>query len=51
MPAARGGALSAAAIWGNLGAVYMEQDRLSEALQAYRNASGIDPDYAPAYQN
>ena len=41
----------AAAMWGNLGAVYMEQDRLAEALEAYQNATLASPDYAPAYAN
>ncbi len=38
-------------MWSNLGAVYMEQDRLQDALYAYSNATSADPTYAPAYTN
>jgi hypothetical protein len=38
-------------MWANLGAVYMEQDRLQDALYAYANATTADPTYAPAYTN
>ena len=45
------GGYGPAAMWGNLGAVYMEQDKLQDALLAYSNATLADPTYAPAYTN
>ena len=42
---------SSTLMWANLGAVYMEQDRLQDALYAYSNATSNDPTYAPAYTN
>lgn len=38
-------------MWSNLGAVYMEQDRLQDALYAYSNATSADPTYVSAYTN
>ena len=40
-----------AAMWANLGAVYMEQDKLQDALWAYGNATLANPAYAAAYSN
>ena len=45
------GAHDVAAMWSNLGAVYLEQDRLAESLNAYSSATDALPNYAPAYVN
>jgi len=36
-------------VWFNMGQLYLKQGRLDEAISAFRQAVGIDPDYYPGH--